>query len=567
MSFAGDFTNNGTLTNGAGTQNYTFTGSGKTISGSGAISFETFNVNSGAFVTANSAFTQASGFVGTITGTLALSATLTNNGTISVPGTFQINQGGSLVGTAASYSGTSTLIYAGTSSQTANVNEFPASNGPANLTINNAAGVNLPAAFARTITGNLAFTTGTFADGGNTFTVGGNVSGTVSHTSTGSGKIKMTGAANSISAGSFGNLDIAGTISLTGAVSVTGNLTLTSGSLDDGGNTLTLAGDLIPVGGSHIGTGKILMTGTGKIILGSGSVGNVEIANAASISNSTGFTISSGFTLTVNGIFSMTSASITNNGTVQVNGTFRVVNTPGIAVNAAIYGPGATLILDGTIPASISSSSWPISNGPTNVTIANTGGITLGSSRTISGLLNLTTGNLNLGPFGNMTAGTVSGSASGHVITNGNGRLRVIAPASMATTFPIGTSATSYDPVTLNPSVSSLFEVKVKPANSSAEFTSPVNNFSLVVHREWDINPTGAPGNTILQLTNGDTPFSPTTPVIGHYTMGVWQEIPATYSPETWTATVSSFSPFGAGDEEGFVENCDPPVFISIAPA
>jgi hypothetical protein len=51
-------------------------------------------------------------------------------GTVNVPGTFQLNQGGSLTGNAPSYSGTSTLIYAGTSTQTANANEFPSSNGP-----------------------------------------------------------------------------------------------------------------------------------------------------------------------------------------------------------------------------------------------------------------------------------------------------------------------------------------------------------------------------------------------------------------------------------------------------
>ncbi len=45
--FGGNFTNNGTLTNGANTQTYSFTGSGKTIGGISSTSFENLTINSG----------------------------------------------------------------------------------------------------------------------------------------------------------------------------------------------------------------------------------------------------------------------------------------------------------------------------------------------------------------------------------------------------------------------------------------------------------------------------------------------------------------------------------------
>ena len=70
MTFAGNFTNNGTLTNSTDTQIYTFTGSGRSIGGSGAISFETFNVNSGASIAVNSPITIGATFTGTVSGTL-----------------------------------------------------------------------------------------------------------------------------------------------------------------------------------------------------------------------------------------------------------------------------------------------------------------------------------------------------------------------------------------------------------------------------------------------------------------------------------------------------------------
>jgi hypothetical protein len=86
MTFAGSFTNNGTLTNSTGTQIYTFTGSGKTIGGSGAISFETFNVNNGALITltanvsVSGTLTLTSGNVTTGINTLTLGSAATLSG-------------------------------------------------------------------------------------------------------------------------------------------------------------------------------------------------------------------------------------------------------------------------------------------------------------------------------------------------------------------------------------------------------------------------------------------------------------------------------------------------------
>ena len=166
MTFAGDFTNNGTLTNGAGTQVYTFTGAGKTVSGTGAIAFETLNVNGGASLTLASPVTIGSGFIGTVTGTLATGATLTNTGTLAVNGTLKLNPSGS-VSAAPTYGASSILVYARSKPNTDP--EWGSTGAPPNVTIQ-AGPVTLGG--NRTVSGTLTFSSGNILTGANTLTIG-----------------------------------------------------------------------------------------------------------------------------------------------------------------------------------------------------------------------------------------------------------------------------------------------------------------------------------------------------------------------------------------------------------
>src|SRR6185436_20045093 len=68
------------------------------------------------------------------------------------------------------YGGSSTLIYARTSSQTSTNVEFPPSSGPQNVTINNGGGVTLHA--DRTVDGTFALTSGNLTTNANTLTLG-----------------------------------------------------------------------------------------------------------------------------------------------------------------------------------------------------------------------------------------------------------------------------------------------------------------------------------------------------------------------------------------------------------
>jgi len=339
-SIAGNFTNNGTLTNSTGTQIYTFTGSGKTISGSGAISFETFNVNSGASITATSAFTQTSGFTGTINGTLIAEAAITNSGTMNVNGTFQVNQGGSATGNAFAYGSNAILSYNGTSAQTSTNVEFPSSSGPANVTVNNAGGLLLHA--SRTLSGTLTLTSGTLSIGANTLTLNGAIDASGGGTLTGGATSNVTfggsGASTTLPAvsGGLNNLIInrANGIALGGGVTVAGTLTLTNGAFANGanltlGNAPTISRDLgslsaAPTFGSTV---NVIYTGTTAVTTGNEIPTTSTVLNNLTISKSGGVTL--GANATVNGVlalnFDLTTISandpITSSFVLTENGT------------------------------------------------------------------------------------------------------------------------------------------------------------------------------------------------------------------------------------------------------
>ncbi|HJW30592.1 MAG TPA: hypothetical protein VJ508_15270, partial [Saprospiraceae bacterium] len=254
---------------------------------------------------------------------------------------------------------------------------------------------------------------------------------------------------------------------------------------------------------------------------------------------------------TVNaGALLATSAALTVTGTKTFNGSFQL-NQSGSITSAPTYGASSTLIYAGTSAQTTNANEFPSASGPANLTISNSAGVNLNFARTITGALAFTAGKLMLGA-NDLTVGSVSGfTSSKYVVTDGAGKLIMTPPASMTTTYPVGVSATSYDPVTVNPTNSVSFQVNVKSISVAGDFTGMINNFAKVAMRQWDIAATGT-GSTVVSLHNGGTSYVPPIPVIGHYTGGMWTETPATFISDTWTATFSSFSPFGGGSQGGF---------------
>ena len=186
----------------------------------------------------------------------------------------------------------------------------------------------------------------------------------------------------------------------------------------------------------------------------------------------------------------------------------------------------------------------------------------LPANQTIANLSLTGTNKIMLGAYNLCVNAITGGSASTYIVTDGVGGLIIKAlPTNAPTTFPIGASESSYDPLSISPTNSVDFTAKVKNTAVIGDFTGigagAIANFDKVAKREWDITPSATAGSTILTLTNGGTAYTVVgTPKVGHYrlnTGNTWEELSATHSNGTWTTTTSSFSPFGVGEAGGFV--------------
>ncbi len=265
----------------------------------------------------------------------------------------------------------------------------------------------------------------------------------------------------------------------------------------------------------------------------SGLDNNKSLASAATVSGTLTFNFSGTSVVTgLNNIALGNGATI-----VRTAGTFDALPTFGTTTNVTYN--GTTAITPGLeMPAS----------GLNNLTINNTGGVTLASSLNAAGTLTLTAGKVTLGA-NNLTATTISGgSSTAYVVTDGAGALINAVGAGATQLFPIGASTSSYDLASVTPTSASTFTINVK-----SSFTNAVNDAAKTVTKEWNIA-SSSPSSSVLALTPSDgAALTTTTPKMGHYTLGnVWESLAATRSGDTWTATTTSFSPFGAGDAGGF---------------
>jgi hypothetical protein len=325
---------------------------------------------------------------------------------------------------------------------------------------------------------------------------------------------------------------------------ITGTLTLNNNALTMGANTLTLGGNSISRVGGYIdasdANAKIVFTNTAALTIPASTFLNDNIANltmngAANV-NLSGPLKVSGILDLIAGNLSVGANTLTLAGTVsRTAGTITANNTG-----------GATLAF--TNPASVTLPAAYLSGGLYNM-IVNGGGVVLGGSFTLNNQLTLTAGNLTLGSStltGNATLSPsiTGGSATSYIIADGAGKLTMPHLAGALQTYPVGT-ASSYDPMTAQPTDATNISVSLKSA-----FDNAVGTPAKVAAKQWDIS-SSAPSSTILTLTPSN-PVTTTTPKMGHYTAGAWEELAASRSGDTWTATTTSFSPFGAGEVGGF---------------
>lgn len=354
-------------------------------------------VEAGGTLTLNAAFTLADG-----TGTdLDVSGTVVNtSGTHVITGTvvfganslYQHNRNGSAVLTA-TWNVTSTAEITGviTSQPTGLGQTF------GNFTWNcpsqsSNIGLGNPAGFA--IAGNLTVTnTGGFSGRALRFTSG------TPYTLTVGGNLTLNGGHLGLSSGT-------GTMALT----VAGNVSISNSSelyLSQAGSalgTLNIGGDLsinnatLTETGSANGIVIFNKNGTQSFSASSATISNIvnySITNTSTLLVNSGFPVNTGAILTVDGTL-IAAATVTNNGTTNINNIFQLNDGGWGTGTGFVYGPAATLVFNTTTNYGVNNDAyWPSSNGPVNVTVQNTGGITMNVARTVTGLFQTAAGVLN----------------------------------------------------------------------------------------------------------------------------------------------------------------------------
>ena len=607
----------GFVFNKSGVQTFSYTGTASDYTQYVVNSVSTLQLSTGLAIGTSTANPQSKF---TINGVLDAGANVISGGSAGT--VFLLNSGATLK-TAVSTGVTGTITMTGTKTYDNGANyEFAGSSAITNTNFSNTTMDNLTISNSNTTTlggaitvnGNLALSAGTLASGGFNVSLGGNLTGP--GTFNGSGKITMTGTGKTISNPVVSNLEInsGGTISCIGNPNITGNLTLTGGTLHDGGFGIAVSGNILGTGTHTSGlNGEISMSTPGSTISGV-TLGNLQLYQHYGIyltgdltvtgelfmnnSLNLSFIETQGNTLTVTGTtyfpnflaltgsgkLKMVGSPISGNGNnsisnLEIASASNVIWTQGgnitgnLTLNGTLNlagGPSEIVIVHGNILGTGSQTNTgrlrmtgagATISGATmsNLELNNAAGFSLTGNPTITSL-NLMAGKLTLGS-NNATVGSFIGANNSRYVISGNtGNLIMNAPAATTTTFPIGASGSSYDPVTLNPTSTVPMAVNVKATTVAGDFPGTIQDYANVAHRLWDITPTGTPGATVMTLTNGAADYTPTTPVIGHYNGSTWDEISATYGTNTWTATTSTFSPFGAGNEDAFsLPPCTPP--------
>ena len=466
----------------------------------------------GTFANGTNTFTGGSGTVkfagtGTITGTTTFNNVTINNGvdfgvssTIGSTGILQLNSGGYAANNNSPlFASGSTLKYnagGGSGSKYNQSFEWPVTNGPSNVVIDNNSWVQLTA--NRSLAGNLTVTNGALQSlGANTLTLNGtSQTATISESSGGA----IYGTDNG-----FGN-DLSLVIS-SGTTTLTGDAT---SSLDD----------------------------AKKFI-------NVTVNSGATLALSRGI-------LCKYGAFAL-------NGTLQINANGYVQNDTSYGTNAKLpaYNSTTGALIYNNGGSYTNGGEWLSTNSPFNVTIQNNSAVVLSDDRTINGTLTLTAGtlelgtkNLTIGATGTITAS--SPSASTMIIASGSGQLRKSFSTTGSFTYPIGdnTGTAEYSPVTLNFTAGSLAGY----AGVNVTNAKKTNNTSATdyINRYWTVATSGITSPTCTAsfvYVDADIVGTESNLYGGRYLSSTWNCMDAvTTATNTISKVITSFGDFTAGE-------------------
>jgi hypothetical protein len=248
--------------------------------------------------------------------------------------------------------------------------------------------------------------------------------------------------------------------------------------------------------------------------------------------------------------YSLTSVTDAN-GCVAItpSGTPTVTVIPvNIATTSGNWSNTSTWSTCGVVPVNIS-----------DVTIPSGVTITLDvAAPTINSLTFTGGGKLQLGANSITVTGATTGDAAvGYVVTDGVGQLKSPIGANATKTFPIGPTASSYDPLSITPTNAVTFGAYVKDVITNT-LGDRSGSTDFIVKRAWEITPSATPGATTLAFTpdalatnaaGGSFNFAtPTAGIMGHWNGSAWDDYTTAYvaGTRTWTLAgyTGTYSPF-----------------------
>ncbi len=253
----------------------------------------------------------------------------------------------------------------------------------------------------------------------------------------------QSAAITAVPAISLNSLTVSGNCSLSGSAAIT--ITVTGTFYVSASKTLTVGNGTNPNRinitlsslciGTIEGTVTLNTAGTNEIFT---NLGNLTIAPAGlidDITNAADFVLSSGAILQIGSTSGISSTGASGNVQMSGNNTFN---------------SGANYVYNGT--AAQITGTGLTQNTPANLTIDNSAGVTLTAATTISGLLTMTSGTLNMANT-NMTVGSLTGSSN---LTHSSG----IAGNRTLTIGSDGTSPSAYNGVISNGTATSVIITK-----------------------------------------------------------------------------------------------------------
>ena len=233
--------------------------------------------------------------------------------------------------------------------------------------------------------------------------------------------------------------------------------------------------------------------------------------------------------------------------TITINNAGKIEYT-GTAYTDAKNADGATSLTATTSLLTLTNKDLTFSSASgASITSSGTPVITVSGTLTNTSKLTLNTVGLTLGS----SATIASPSSSNYIVENGTGKLTLYCPASTATLFPVGVSATAYTPATITASANANISAAVSNA-----FTNAVNNASLANSTQWIITPDASVNATVALTPESNTINA--DPVIGYFSSGLWSEQAAAYSSGVFTAnaaiatTANTSIYLGTGSATGF---------------